>query len=229
MLVTITELPALTGATIEGGPIALCVDYDRDIGSEITITPEFDGVPGATMTLAECVACVTCDCTIEITPPDNGYFTISSPTSLLGVAEGIGYITITYSYDGPCGIESVESAPIEVIVENDRFFLMHNKSDIPIALDINNILPVYEVPHNANHVFFGVSACNDPDAIIHYQSDRIHCGQGVSEWRQVPGGVIDPEDVLLCNGYTTILTIRITNSITLVEEFYTFNILRPLN
>ena len=224
--VEVTELPALTGATFEGGPIVLCVDYDRDIGSEITITPEFDGVPGATMTLAECVACLTCDCSIEITPPDNGYFTISSPTSLLGVAEGIGYITITYTHIGLCGEEFATSDPIEVVVEADRFFLMDNKGNT-YGLDINNIPPLITVPHNANHIYFGVSPCNDPDAIIHYQSDRIHCGGSVSEWRQVLGGVIDPEDVLLCNGETTLLIIRITDSITLAESFYTFNILRP--
>ena len=230
MTVEVTELPALTGATFEGGPFVLCVGYDRDIGSEITITPEFDGIPGAPITLDECVnSCADCSCYITVTDSGGGSFDISGPTSLIGIAEGGGYITITYTHIGSCGEEFAESDPIEVIVENDRFFLMHNKSDIPIALDINNILPLYEVPHNANHAYFGVSACNDPEAIIHYQTDRIHCGGSVSEWRQVLGGVIDPEDVLLCNGYTTILTIRITNSVTLNEEFYTFNILRPLN
>ena len=207
--VEVTELPSLTGATFEGGPFVLCVDFDKDIGSDITITPELDGVPGTLMTLDYCVnSCADCTCFITITDSGGGAFSLVGPTTLRGISEGMGYITVTYTRITSCGEESVESAPIAVAVEADAFFITDNKDSF-IGLDINEVDPCIEVPHNANHIFFGVSACIDPETIVEFKYDRSHCGGGVSEYKRAYGGVIDPTMINLCNGDYTYLTIRI--------------------
>ena len=217
--VEIGELTGLTDVTFSGGPFTLCVDWDKDIGLDITIIPEFCDIPGDEITLADCLASGG-----TINNYSGGCFSISG-TTLTGISKGVGYITITYKdQTGLCGIGDVESDPIDVVVEADRFFLKDNHNNF-YTVDINepsSITEPIEILHKSQHVFFGVSACNDPGAIIDYKTDRKHCGGSVTDWRQVLGGVIDPEDVLLCNGEITELTIRITGSSPGEYVFYLF-------
>jgi len=212
-LVDIDELTGLTGVTFSGGPFTLCVGYDRDINMDVTIIPEFCDIPGTEITLAECLASGG-----TINDYSGGYFSISG-TTLTGISEGSGYITITYKdQTGLCGIGDVESDPIDVIVETDAFFLMDNKGNT-YGLDINTINRCIEVPHNANHVFFGVSPCIDPETIVEYNYDRSHCGGGVSAYTRVYGGTVDPTMINLCNGDVTYLNIRIGGEFGDVYDF----------
>ena len=219
--VEVIESAVLTGVTAEGGPIVLCVRHERDIGSEITITPQFGGVPGIQMTLAECVACVDCDCFMVITPTGEDYFSTSGPTSLTGVDEGSDSITITYT--GPCG-EVVESNPIEVIVEANEFWIEDNKDGI-YGLDITTpgSTTVIEVAKNANLIIsFGRSFCSDTSTLVDYQFDRGSCGGGPSGWiENVAPGDVSKGDIQLCNNSATILDIRLNGT-----DIYTFEIYR---
>ena len=169
------------------------------------------------MTLDECVySCADCYCSIMETdefgvPGDNLAFDIITQTTLKGLdeEESPGYITVTYWYDdGLCEPEFEVSDPIMVVVEADEFFIMDNKGTT-YGLDINTTDPYIEVPNNANHIFFGVSACIDPDTIIEFKYDRSHCGGGVSEYIRAYGGIVDLTMINLCNDDFTYLWIRI--------------------
>jgi hypothetical protein len=104
---------------------------------------------------------------------------------------------------------------ISITTEEDEFFLEDNKGGIYGLSDT-----CIEVVHDANHVFFGVSACIDPETGIEFRYDRSHCGPaGFSEWIRTYGGTVDPTMINLCNGDYTYLEIRIGGEFGDILEF----------
>ena len=143
-----------------------------------------------------------------VTYTPTGGVSVSDEATNKITATADGTIEVCYEDSGPCGTDKVCATTIYITVDEDEFFIMDNKGTT-YGLDINTTDPYIEVPNNANHIFFGVSACIDPDTIIEFKYDRTHCGGGVSEYIRVYGGVIDPTMINLCNDNFTYLWIRI--------------------
>ncbi|MCJ7790476.1 MAG: hypothetical protein MUP69_09945, partial [Candidatus Atribacteria bacterium] len=225
------EIVATIGVTVDAGltgaefadtyAFTICSEQTLDIGSLVTIVPEFGGVPGTPVTLTELIALGG-----YVVETSDGSFSLSG-TEISGTSSGAGSGTLTVSYVDPtpddCGAaEFTIVGTIGVIVDEDQFFIVDNKGG-HYGLDITDPDPdPITVAHNANHIYFGLSLCSDPSATIEYMYDRTHCGGSPSDWILIAPGEIDSEDILLCENDDTILNIRIDGGLP-----YTFIIWRP--
>ncbi|MBE3121002.1 MAG: hypothetical protein IMZ58_02195, partial [Thermoplasmata archaeon] len=199
-----------------------CTDSD-DASVDVNVLPAFESFTLSTDSLVCCVGLPgTFDITATYSDGDKtlyldstgvtytvtGGVIVSNESTNTITATADGTIQVCYEDSGPCGTVEVCATTINITVDEDEFFIMDNKGTT-YGLDINDTDLYIEVPNNANHIFFGVSACIDPDTIIEFKYDRSHCGGGVSEYIRAYGGIVDPTMINLCNGDSTFLWIRI--------------------
>jgi len=215
--VNINALPAFESFTLSTDSLVLCVGLPAtfDITATYSDGPRtlYLDSPGVTHT-------VTGDISVSN----------ASTNEITGNSVGSGSIEVCYEDSGPCGTAQVCATTINITVDEDEFFIVSNKDDY-IGFDIATLVPGEPgethdvwVSHNANHVYFGLSFCSDPDVLIEYRFDRTHCGGSQTEWTEIlPGG--QSADILLCNDDDTILDIRIDGG----PSYYTIAIWRPAN
>jgi hypothetical protein len=215
--INVTVLPGFESFTLSTDSLVLCVGLPAtfDITATYSDGPRtlYLNSPGVTYTVSG-----------DITVNDE------SSNEIVGNSVGSGSIEVCYEDLGPCGTAQVCATTINITVDEDEFFIVSNKDDY-IGLDIATLVPGepgethdVEVSHNANHIYFGLSFCSDPDVLIEYRFDRTHCGGSQTEWTEIlPGG--QSADILLCNDDDTILDIRIDGG----PAYYTIAIWRPAN
>jgi len=196
---TVTVDAGLTGAEFaDTYAFTICSDETLDIGSLVTIIPEFGSVPGAPVTLAELIALGG-----YVVDASDGSFSFSG-TEIIGSNSGSGSGTLTVTYvdpnHGDCGLAEFEIvATIGVTVEEcfDYCFILNIKAGGEThvwayeTIEPDIVYPIVESDSNASKFQFMI---NCPQGTLEYNYYRgFNCG---ADWESGDQTTIAPDPSL---------------------------------